>query len=391
MDYDLVVIGAGPVGLTFAASLAAANLRVAVIDRQPNAALAEPEFDGRDIAISRHTVDILERNRAWQHVPAQEIAPIRAARVIDGNSRYKLGFNAPRSGAQPLGRLVSNHVIRKAVFAAATAVPGVDILDDTAVDCVTPGAEKSMVQLAGGARLEAPLVVAADTRFSNTRRQAGISASMHDFGQTMIVARMAHSQSHSGISWECFLYGATLAVLPLNGNTSSIVLTFAHHEAQKWLAMDPAVYASMAAERLNHMLGDMELISERISYPLTGVYANRFVTDGFALIGDAAIGMHPVTAHGYNFGALGADNLARRIVAAANAGRDIRSPRLLNAYQAQHRRQTWPLYFGTQKLVELYTAETLQAKLARKAGLRAGNMFVPGKQAIIQLLTRRAA
>ena len=40
-------------------------------------------------------------------------------------------------------------------------------------------------------------------------------------------------------------------------------------------------------------LGAMKQISERYSYPLVGVYAQKFRSTRFALIGDAAVGMHP--------------------------------------------------------------------------------------------------
>ena len=391
MDHDVIVIGSGPAGSTFAAGLAGSGLKIALIDQQARGALAAPEFDGRDIAMSQRTVDILRRYGIWQRIPSSEISPIRGARVIDGDQPHSLDFDAAPDGTRPLGRLVSNHVIRKATFAAAMDAGQVELLDDSHVVDVKPGKAASSVRLKDGRHLTAPLVVAADTRFSAARRQAGISASMHDFGQVMIVARMTHSNSHHQLSWECFFYGATLAILPLNGNQSSIVLTLPHHEAQVWLNKSPEAYAAGIECKLKGLLGDMTLASERCSYPLVGVYANRFATTGFALMGDAAIGMHPVTAHGFNFCVTGAHALARRICGVADAGRDFRSAAVLKAYEAELRVRTWPLYVSTQKLVQLYVNEAKPAKWLRKAVLRAGNVFTPAKSVITGLLTRHAA
>ena len=57
--FDVAIIGAGPSGLCFARALAASGLRIALLERQGEAALVEPTFDGREIALTHHSVAIL--------------------------------------------------------------------------------------------------------------------------------------------------------------------------------------------------------------------------------------------------------------------------------------------------------------------------------------------
>ncbi|PIW31342.1 MAG: hypothetical protein COW29_02215 [Rhodobacterales bacterium CG15_BIG_FIL_POST_REV_8_21_14_020_59_13] len=391
MDYDVIIIGAGPAGCTLAAGLCQSGLRIALIEKQTRAALESPQYDGREIALSKRTADILERYGIWQRIADSEVSPIRAAKVLDGEARTSLDFDARARTGQPIGRLVSNHVIRRAAFSAAMQAPDLQLMDACPVSDVTPGPCRSLVYLEDGSILSAALVVAADTRFSTVRRQCGIAASMHDFGQTMIVARMTHTRSHDQVSWECFFYGATLAILPLNGKTSSVVLTLPHYLARDWMNYSADDYGHAIGKKLGGILGDVTLDSERTAYPLVGVYANRFVGDGVALVGDAAVGMHPVTAHGFNFCVTGAEALARRVTSAARNGKDIRSRQLLRAYEAEHRFRTRPLYEATQRLVQLYTAETAVTKLARKFVLRAGKTCPPARLVITSLLSRSAA
>ena len=94
-------------------------------------------------------------------------------------------------------------------------------------------------------------------------------------------------------------------------------------------------------------LGAMRALGTRHHYPLVGVYAHRFAAPRFALIGDAAVGMHPVTAHGWNFGLYGVEVLARELKAARAAGRDIGALTALQAYERVHRLATLPIYLGT--------------------------------------------
>jgi ubiquinone biosynthesis UbiH/UbiF/VisC/COQ6 family hydroxylase len=235
-------------------------------------------------------------------------------------------------------------------------------------------------------------VVAADSRFSDTRRAMGIPASMHDFGKTMLVLRMQHEVPHEQVAWEWFGHGQTLALLPLHDpHTSSVVLTLPPQAMQALLALDDAALELAMAERFQQRLGAMRVAGPRCAYPLVGVYAKRFVAERFALIGDAAVGMHPVTAHGFNFGLLGQDTLARELRAAVAAGRSICSPALLQRYGRAHRRATLPLYLATQMLAGLYTDDRRPARLVRKLALGAGARLGPFKRLVMSGLTADSA
>jgi 2-polyprenyl-6-methoxyphenol hydroxylase-like FAD-dependent oxidoreductase len=130
----------------------------------------------------------------------------------------------------------------------------------------------------------------------------------------------------------------------------------------------------------------MQLCGDRHAYPLVGVYADRFVAQRHALIGDAAVGMHPVTAHGFNLGLKGQATLCREILAAERRGTDIGAAHQLARYEREHRRATWPLYAATNALVRLYTAEAPPLRLARHALLRAADRFTPFRRAVAAML-----
>ena len=162
-------------------------------------------------------------------------------------------------------------------------------LTETSASAVATDADDAHVTLASGDTLSAALVVAADSRFSETRRNMGIEAQTHDFARVAIVCRMAHERPHGGVAFECFQYGGTLAVLPMPGELSSIVITVSADHAREIAAMSDTRFSDDVGERFGQRLGRMTLASERVSYPLVGVHADRFVAKRFALIGDAAV------------------------------------------------------------------------------------------------------
>ncbi|MBY0234514.1 MAG: FAD-dependent monooxygenase, partial [Burkholderiaceae bacterium] len=245
------------------------------------------------------------------------------------------------------------------------------------------------LQLASGETLSAPLLIAADSRFSAARRWAGIGAEMRDFGRSVIVCRVRHSLPNQATALECFHYGHTLAILPLNGQCSSVVLTLPADQANTMLAWDEAQFCRWVGEQLHGRLGDLSLAGPRHFYPLVATYAHRFAGQRLALVGDAAVGMHPVTAHGYNFGLYGVGLLAGILGQAHKAGADLGASAGLQAYAQSHRRQTWAIYQGTNTVVRLFTDERPAAKLLRRGVLQAAQHLPPLKAFITAQLTGR--
>lgn len=387
MYFDVLVIGAGPAGLAFSALAADIGLSVAVFDRQSKKNLADPQNDGRDIAIAVKSQTILQDMGAWDFIPDDEISPIRKATVIDGDSPFTLNFDPENTGATQLGNIVSNHLIKQALHKVAAKKTGVTIFSNADVVSLERDLQSTTLVLKDGSAFTAPLAIAADTRFSKTRRDAGIKANMHDFGHTMIVGRMRHTKPHNHIARECFRYDGGLAVLPLNNNRASVVQTFPADRASQLLSMDDQDYVRITEHRLGGLLGELECEGERIAYPLVGVYARRFYAKRFALIGDAAVGMHPVTAHGFNFGIQGIANLVHHLSNAKSRNLDIGNDAALKAYDRDHRRLTWPLYQMTEKMIGLYTTNTVPARIARKAALHAVEVLQPAKDIVMAQLT----
>ncbi|MCO4759738.1 MAG: 5-demethoxyubiquinol-8 5-hydroxylase UbiM [Oceanospirillaceae bacterium] len=387
--YDILIIGAGPAGLSFARSLADLPLKVVVVERSSQSTLADPPEDGREIALTHLSAKLMKEAGAWQRIPEDGISPIEAARVFDGQSSYSLDFDNETEKLDALGYLVPNHLIRKAYYEETSSHTQIEIRTESVVEEVNTDDEYGYVTLNNGDVLQARLVVAADTRFSETRRKMGLSATMRDFSRTAIVCRMEHTQSHQQTAFECFMYGRTTAILPMNGNRSSVVITVNSRDAQGFAEMSEAAFNHNVEQQLDGLLGDMKLIGKRHVYPLVAVHANQFVARRFALIGDAAVGMHPVTAHGFNLGLRGQANLAKEISHAIAEGTDIASPALLKAYETSHMRTTRVLYHGTNVVVGLFTNESLAAKLARKATLRLANNIAPIKRLITESLTER--
>ena len=92
MNYDIIIVGAGPAGLSFARALKDSGLKLLIIEKSPAQAVRNPLPDGREIALTHLSVKLLKELGAWTRIPPESISPIKTAKVLDGNSPYFLDF-----------------------------------------------------------------------------------------------------------------------------------------------------------------------------------------------------------------------------------------------------------------------------------------------------------
>ena len=393
MKADILIVGGGASGLGLARALIAnTSLKIVIVEKQSRSVLADPDYDGREIALTHFSKDLLSELGVWDPLLGANMSPIRRAEVRDGNAAHALGFDCPvTSKDQILGHLVSHHLIRQALFKSVADCPQITLLDGCEIAGFTTGDDAVSVKLTDGRRISSALLVAADGRFSGIRRQSGIAAQMRDFGRTMVLCRVSHDQPHHQVASENFGYGYTLAMLPLTGRESSAVLTVPTRQVSSMMNLADDDYAQHISKLFNGKLGEMQVASPRFSYPLVASYARRFFAQRTALIGDAAVGMHPVTAHGFNLGLKGAFHLATYISKAVAMGADCGAVGVLEKYHRHHQRAARPLYLGTNAVVQLFNDESLPARLIRPAFIRLSDRMGPIKQVITRSLMAQKA
>src|SRR5712671_7347828 len=119
-DAELVIAGGGLNGMLLAVACAGAGLSTLVIDRQDPAAMIGDRFDGRTSAIAYGSRLVFDGIGLWPAIEG-EAEPIREIRVADDGSPLFLHYDhrelgSEADGATPLGYIVENRVLRRALF-----------------------------------------------------------------------------------------------------------------------------------------------------------------------------------------------------------------------------------------------------------------------------------
>ena len=114
MDFDVIVVGGGLVGASFALALNAAGLRLAVVDTQRPQPAAEPAgWDSRVYAISPGSAAFLDACGAWHGLDAERLCQVEDMHVVGDDLSSAIDFSAYKAGLRELAVIVENRELQR--------------------------------------------------------------------------------------------------------------------------------------------------------------------------------------------------------------------------------------------------------------------------------------
>lgn len=379
----ITIVGGGLVGLALAIALAQAGQAVTVLDKTPPQTQQLPEFDGRVCAISLGSQRLLENIGVWNYaLPYAE--PILDILVQDDHSPVFVHYDHQDIGNEPMGHILENRHTRQALEKRAAELPLLTYLAPAEWEVLENNTEHATLALKDGRKIISQLIVAADSKFSALRKAAGIETLELDYHQTAIVATIQHEKPHQGLAKESFFAEGPFAILPMQGNHSSLVWVEPPQKTKLYLKLTKEQQEAEIAQRIGGYLGKVMLKDKPSSFPMMLILAKQLYHGRVAVVGDAAHGIHPIAGQGLNLGYRDVAAFAEVLIEAAKLGHDFGSPAVLNQYQQWRRFDTLTMASVTDGITRLFSNHSKALRLARNIGLAAVERIPPAKHFFMQ-------
>src|SRR5574343_559159 len=288
-NVDILIIGAGPVGLTLHLALGAGGQQSLLIDRRP---LAAQQGDPRALALSHGARQLLEQINSW---PTRAATPIETIHVSqkDGFGRTVIDRTDYRLPA--LGYVVRYRDLAGAL--AANLAPEA-VLAETEILDIAPDDDGVTVSLRHAGQLRAirskVLVHAEGTPGDDP------AVTVSDYHQHAVICEVTPTPGHNRRAWERFTPDGPLALLPL-GDEYSIVFTLPPAKADAVMALDDDAFIAALQQQLGQRLRFAKP-GPRSRFPLALRLRDTLVKGGEVWIGNTAQTLHPVSGQGFNRG-----------------------------------------------------------------------------------------
>lgn len=368
-DYDILIVGGGMVGLALGKLLAEQELSIAIIDANP-APTATDSDHFRVSAISRASQTLLTQLNVWNDTLLANACAYDSMHVWDDVAGGELTFEAAALGEADIGHIIPNSDIQLALWQSLEVYEHVHLL--APVTLTTANWTDSGVTLttADGHTLSGKLAVAADGANSWLRQQSHLHIDHYDYDHHAIVATVACELPHQACARQSFLESGPLALLPLKeSHQCSIVWSTTPQHADALLAQSDDEFSTSLQSAFGSILGELKVITKRVSFPLTSRHVSEYVADGMALVGDAAHTIHPLAGQGVNLGFMDAASLAQTIAENQRRGRSIASKQALRPYERWRRSENQLMIDGMYAIKSLFSKQPEPISRLRSWGM----------------------
>ena len=363
---DICIVGGGPVGASFALSLARTRFALSLVESQMPAQ-ARPQWDTRIYAISPQSQRFLQSIRIWPALDATRISPVRRMLVF-GDAGKQLEFSAYDAGVSELAWIVEAGALTRAMWGRLEQQENLELICPTAPQQLEVGTGSARLGLESGRVVDASLVVGADGANSFVRREAGLKCERKPYGQLGVVANFRCQRPHRETAFQWFRSDGVLAWLPLPGGCMSMVWSTPEEHGRELLSLPQEQLCRRVAEAGAGVLGDLELLTPSAAFPIALLDVPSMTAPRIALIGDAAHVVHPLAGQGVNLGLADVAQLSQ-VLAAKPSRAEAGDPVLLRRFERARSEDILAMRWATDGLAKLLRSPDVAIARLRNWGL----------------------
>lgn len=351
--FDVCIRGAGIVGRTLALLLARERLRVALV--APSQPRSQQHKDVRAYALNTSSRAVLQSLRCWPD--DEDATPVTGMQVF-GDLDGQVQFDAASQEVEALAWIVDVPALEQRLSEAVRYQPQVEIVKEP---------------------VEAALTAVCEGRASSTRAEFGVDFSVTPYPQHAIATRLSCELPHGGIARQWFTPEGILAFLPMGGPEGyevAVVWSLDKALVPVWLDSDEESFTARLQAISQNALGQLELISERATWPLQQAVADRWCGpsvhnsgQSWVLAGDAAHNVHPLAGQGLNLG-LGDVQALARILQERDYWRSPADLKLLRQYERERKASLAPMGLAMDGLQQLFARPEVPVQMLRNWGMK---------------------
>lgn len=374
--YHVVIIGAGPVGISLALSLSALPIRLTLLEANPITQIVS--HSDRPLSLTFASQQFFSHLNIWQYF-AENATPIESVHISDRGNFGFTRINAKDQNVAALGYVVPATQLANTLNELLLQIPNLNLLNPAKLQALEFNNQQWTLTAEINnqpQQLQADLVIAADGTHSLVRKLLDIATETKDYQQSALVSTLTLARAHQNIAYERFVEDGAIAMLPLTSQRVGCVWTGAMEKITALKTLSDNDFLKQVQTEFGYRLGPLLTAGERGIHPLKKTIAKECVREGLVIIGNAAHTLHPIAAQGFNLGLGDIALLTEKIKTALEQNKNPGELAVLKQYDQQRQKTVnWIAKF-TDRLTQIFSTDFLPLNAARNSGLLAMD-FIP--------------
>ncbi|OBT12875.1 2-octaprenyl-3-methyl-6-methoxy-1,4-benzoquinol hydroxylase [Vibrio sp. UCD-FRSSP16_10] len=298
---DVAVVGGGMVGAAVALGLAKQGKQVAIIEGyQPRAYDPSQAHDIRISAISKTSIDLLQRLGAWPHIQSKRVYPYTGLETWELDNCHTK-FDAASLDLPLLGYMVENRILQLGIWQAIEPLSNVTFYCPDSLVSIKDHNQGKLIELSSGKTITANLVVGADGANSQVRQSAGIGVTAWDYRQDCMLINVETDCEDIDVTWQRFSASGPRSYLPIGEGFACLVWYDSPSRIKQLSQLSPAELKNEIEAFFPSRVGKVT-VNDFASFPLKRRHAQHYCKEGIVLVGDSAHTINPLAGQGVNLG-----------------------------------------------------------------------------------------
>lgn len=385
-SYDVIIIGAGLVGMATALGLAKRRYKVCIIEAKPFENNYHPSYDHRILVVNKASYNFWNHLGVWQNIKDNS-ETIQTVHVSQKGFYGKCTFSADELAQTQLAHTIEALALGSELQALCQANESIEFICPAWYQSLEYTSTSAQVKITideqNEQTLEAKLVLAADGALSKVRKDLNLDVEHKDYELTTVVASVTPEKPHQNQAFERLTNKGPTALLPYKANRCGFVWTTDKIHAQQLLDLPDEEFLRQAQKQFGYRLGRLLKVGRRSSYPLHLLNAPIQGKNRVILLGNAAHTMSPVSAQGLN---LAVRDLAHLFEGLDNLGenRELGSDDMIQDYLARVKYDQQQTIKYTDDLMNWFRIESPLVGHLRGLGLLSLDKFSSIKSMLYQ-------
>ncbi len=175
--------------------------------------------------------------------------------------------------------------------------------------------------------------------------------------QVALVANIKTEANMNNSAYQRFLSEGPLALMPKNSFEASMVWSVSNDSLKKYQSINQNNLNKLLNKSFGNELGNLEIVTELIKWPLKPFYLKKLTYPGLVLIGDAGHVIHPLAGMGFNLALSDSAIMLDCLNYGFKHGLNSSHPFILNNFENKRKLEIFSFTVATQLLNKLFSSE----------------------------------